>query len=193
MKNMSLKLSLPLVILLLSGYLLADRSAQEPNLGVRYVSIAKCLEGFKSAQEELQRMREAFSAKSERLMLREASNREKEGELMVMDPNSEEFAEARHQLQQDKLSLKQDEEFLADLVAQRQGELFLRAYKAIQKAAAELGAREGFSSIMFSPGDFSQMPMDMGALNSIESKDVLWANPNYDVTSSIVSILNGEG
>jgi len=193
MKKIPMKLSLSLALLVLSGSLVANRVAQDPDAGVRYISIPKCLNGYKSFQEESQRMTESFSARNERLKLRQASLREREGELMVMDPLSKEFIEARHQLQQDEMNLKQDRDFVADLVANRQGELILNNYQAIQQAAEELGAREGFGAILLDHGDYSQMPMDRGTLNLIQGYDVLWTNPNYDVTAAVVDILNGEG
>ncbi|MDP7245554.1 MAG: OmpH family outer membrane protein [Planctomycetota bacterium] len=189
-----MKLSLSLTLLVLSGSLVANRVAQDPDAGVRYISITKCLNGYKSFQEESQRMTESFSARNERLKLRQASLREREGELMVMDPLSKEFIEARHQLQQDAMNLKQDRDFVADLVANRREELFLNNYQAIQQAAEELGAREGFGAILLDHGDYSQMPMDrVTLLNLIQGYDVLWTNPNYDVTAAVVDILNGEG
>ncbi|MBO46606.1 MAG: hypothetical protein CMJ96_06875 [Planctomycetes bacterium] len=194
MKKIPMKLSLSLTLLVLSGSLVANRVAQDPDAGVRYISIPKCLNGYKSFQEESQRMTESFSARNERLKLRQASLREREGELMVMDPLSKEFIEARHQLQQDAMNLKQDRDFVADLVANRQGELILNNYQAIQQAAEELGAREGFGAILLDHGDYSQMPMDrVTLLNLIQGYDVLWTNPNYDVTAAVVDILNGEG
>jgi len=193
MKKIPMKLSLSLTLLVLSGSLVANRVAQDPDAGVRYISIPKCLNGYKSFQEESQRMTESFSARNERLKLRQASLREREGELMVMDPLSKEFIEARHQLQQDEMNLKQDRDFVADLVANRQGELILNNFQAIQQAAEELGAREGFGAILLDHGDYSQMPMDRGTLNLIQGYDVLWTNPNYDVTAAVVDILNGEG
>jgi Skp family chaperone for outer membrane proteins len=194
MKKIPMKLSLSLTLLVLSGSLVANRVAQDPDAGVRYISIPKCLNGYKSFQEESQRMTESFSARNERLKLRQASLREREGELMVMDPLSKEFIEARHQLQQDAMNLKQDRDFVADLVANRREELFLNNYQAIQQAAEELGAREGFGAILLDHGDYSQMPMDrVTLLNLIQGYDVLWTNPNYDVTAAVVDILNGEG
>jgi|GEM_PF-1055633 Skp family chaperone for outer membrane proteins len=194
MKKIPMKLSLSLTLLVLSGSLVANRVAQDPDAGVRYISIPKCLNGYKSFQEESQRMTESFSARNERLKLRQASLREREGELMVMDPLSKEFIEARHQLQQDAMNLKQDRDFVADLVANRHEELFLNNYQAIQQAAEELGAREGFGAILLDHGDYSQMPMDrVTLLNLIQGYDVLWTNPNYDVTAAVVDILNGEG
>ena len=193
MKKIPMKLSLSLTLLVLSGSLVANRVAQDPDAGVRYISITKCLNGYKSFQEESQRMTESFSARNERLKLRQASLREREGELMVMDPLSKEFIEARHQLQQDEMNLKQDRDFVADLVANRQGELILNNYQAIQQAAEELGAREGFGAILLDHGEYSQMPMDRVTLNLIQGYDVLWTNPNYDVTAAVVDILNGEG
>tara|TARA_B100001964_G_C14211180_1_gene590599 strand:- start:937 stop:1521 length:585 start_codon:yes stop_codon:yes gene_type:complete len=194
MKKIPMKLSLSLTLLVLSGSLVANRVAQDPDAGVRYISIPKCLNGYKSFQEESQRMTESFSARNERLKLRQASLREREGELMVMDPLSKEFIEARHQLQQDEMNLKQDRDFVADLVANRHEELFLNNYQAIQQAAEELGAREGFGAILLDHGDYSQMPMDrVTLLNLIQGYDVLWTNPNYDVTAAVVDILNGEG
>jgi hypothetical protein len=71
--------------------------------------------------------------------------------------------------------------------------LILNNFQAIQQAAEELGAREGFGAILLDHGDYSQMPMDRGTLNLIQGYDVLWTNPNYDVTAAVVDILNGEG
>jgi Skp family chaperone for outer membrane proteins len=111
-----------------------------------------------------------------------------------MDPSSVEFVERRFSLETEKLTIERDRKFLTELLARRRMELMYYSYAAVQRAASELAAREGYGAVIVVPLELPPQPIDLpGAIDSIKTSSILWTNPNYDVTDQVIEILNGGG
>ena len=177
-----------------TGFLMADRNAQDPNGGVRYVDVDKCFDAYGQIASQVELLNIEFKGKYEAMQAREAALGQAEGELAIMDPSSVEFVEKRFSLQSEQLTIERDRKFLNELLARRRMELMYNSYVAVQRAASELAAREGFGAVIVVPRELPPQPIDLvGAIDSLKSNSVLWTNPNYDVTEQVIEILNGGG
>jgi len=156
--------------------------------------MGKCFEAYEQTRSDIQALRGEFNAKAEAIKARETELQGIEGELAIMDPASSQFAERSFKWESEKLTIERDRKFLTELLKRRQMELMYGSYLAVQAAAAELAARDGYGAVLIIPEQLPARPQDwMSAMDVINTRSVLWPNPNYDVTEQVLLILNGIG
>ena len=189
----------PAALVLCSGLLVAGRPFAEPDPGLRYVDMARCFDNYEAARQEMLRLRDELAEKKKDFDAREAALREIDGELSVMDPSSSEFAQRVHELESSKMALDRDRKFALDRVQMRRLELLVESYRAVSEAAAEVGAQRGYGGIVIIPAPVAELPSDPKEraeaiqlrVEDLESRQVLWTNPAYDVTDEVLAALNG--
>ncbi|MFQ5747916.1 MAG: OmpH family outer membrane protein [Planctomycetota bacterium] len=170
----------------------ALQGAPEPSETVRYVDMQRCFDAYKPVLEEMTRLKEGLRKKTEDFKKREEDIRQRQNELSVLDVNSAEYQEKAFQLESDRMVLERDKKFILDELDNQRMALFIRAYRAVQDAAAKVGAREGFGAILMVPGDLDKLPpTQKAAVEDLQSRSVLWTNPNYDVTQQVIDTLDG--
>ncbi|KAA3604477.1 MAG: OmpH family outer membrane protein [Planctomycetota bacterium] len=179
-------------ILVVAGALLADfRPAPlVAEGGIRFVDMQRCLDNFPAVQAEMEALRNEFGKKAEEVKVREAKIDSMQGELAIMDPNSDEYLMKRYEAEAAIKDLERDDQFWRSLLEKKRLELFLRSYSLIQEAAAQYAQSQGFSAILVRPGPMEELPKDLqSAVQSLQMRPVLWANPAYDVTEQVIPLL----
>jgi len=193
MKTLHQTLLPVILVATLSGWLVADRSAQDPSGSVRFLNVQACFDQYQAAQEEIAALSATFSGRMEGFRAREAKLLELEGELAILDPASPEFMRRRHELEGMKMTLERDMQFTGGELQLAQSQLFVRSYQAVEAAAAELAAREGYSAVLVIPDGTNQLPEDpQQALDYLRRRNIVWTNPNFNVSDAVAAILNGE-
>ncbi len=174
------------------GSLLADRQAQDPEPGVRYVDLQLCLDSYAVAQQELVAMGQYADARKVEFEQRQAALQTSREELRMMDPNSEAFVNEGYRIQSAETQLQNDVQFAQQRLQLRESDLLVRTWMAVQAAAAEVGAREGFGAVVVVPKDMDPelLQQPNNALEALQNRNLLWANPTYDVSDLVIEVLN---
>lgn len=178
------------VLFLGAGLLSADRAAQDPTQGLRFVDLQRCFEGYAPVQSEMDRLREALNRKIQEFKGREAALKEQESELSLLDPGSEAYAEKAFGLESSRVALDRDRQFTLDRLQTQRLQLFVRSYEDVQRAAVELGGSRGYGAVLVVPPPADKLPADLQSRTEIlQNRSVLWSNPTYDVTDEVLRIL----
>ncbi len=174
------------------GVLLAERQSPDPDPGVRYVDLQRCLDSYQAAQQELVRINEKAAGMRASFEERRAAIEGREEDMRVMDPNSEAFLLEGYQIEADKQRLQADMQFATQRLQNEESALLVRTWLAVQRAAAEVGARENFGAVIVVPKDMdAEMLSQPGAaLEALQYRNLLWSNPNYDVSDQVIAVLN---
>jgi Skp family chaperone for outer membrane proteins len=175
-----------------AGALLADRSAQDPDPGVRYVDLQRCLDTYQAAQKELTAINQRATDFQQAFSAREAALQGRRDEMRVMDPASEAYAAEAHAIEADLQRLRSDMDFARQQLQNAESQLLVRTWTMVQKAASRVGAREGFGAVMVIPKDLDPelLQQPAAALEALQYRNLLWSNPSYDVTELVVEVLN---
>lgn len=157
---------------------------------VRFVDLQRCFQEHPPLQGELQRLREEFDGRAKEINAREASVREMKGALDVLERGTDEYARKAYEYETAAMLLDREKKFTLERLQHQRMELYRRAYPAVQRAAAEAGAREGFAAVLVLPDPLEELPQDLqAAVESLQGRAVLWANPAYDVTDLVLEAL----
>ncbi len=169
----------------------ALQGAPAPSETTRYVDMQRCFDAYKPVLEEMSRLKEGLKKTTATFKSRGEDIQQRQNELSVLDANSTEYREKAFQLESDRMLLERDKKFVLDKLDNQRMALFIRAYRAVQAAAAQVGAREGFGAILMVPGDLDKLPpTQKAAVEDLQSRSVLWTNPNYDITPQVIEALN---
>ncbi|RMH03447.1 MAG: OmpH family outer membrane protein [Planctomycetota bacterium] len=193
MKALPTPLLVAAALLLAAAGLVAGRLAPPPaDPGIRYVDLQRCLDGHQAAQAELRAMSEFADQRKAEFEARQKELEAARDELRTMDPDSEAYVEESYRIQSEEQRLKSDVDFLRQRLQLRESDLLVRTWHAVQRAAAEVGAREGFGAVMVVPKDLDPALLDQpqAALEALQFRNLLWANPSYDVTDLVLEVLN---
>ncbi|MBC8328528.1 MAG: OmpH family outer membrane protein [Planctomycetes bacterium] len=187
----------PLILVLAAalfaaGGLLADRSAPDPGPGVRYVDLQRCLDSYAVAQEELVQMGVFADGRKAEFEKRRTALLARKEDLRTMDPGSEAFVNEGYRIQSAETQLQSDVQFAQQRLQLRESDLLVRTWLAVQRAAAQVGAREGFGAVVVVPKDMDSALLQQpnAALEALQNRNLLWANPSYDVSELVIEVLN---
>lgn len=178
--------------LVVAGGLLAGRGWPDPDPGLRYVDLQRCLDGYTAAQTELVALNKFAADLGADLRKREAELKAEESELRLLDPASEEYAARAHALQTGQAQLQADADFERQRLQRRESDLLVRTYLQVQRAAAEVAAREGFGGVMTIPKDLGPelLRQPTVALEALQNRNLLWTNPSFEITDMVLEALN---
>lgn len=113
-------------------------------------------------------------------------------DLEFLDETSEAFRDGAFRIKLGEETLRARADWARQGLSEDQTAALERAMRIIHEAVQELGSREGYSSILMSPNPVAPLsgtvsPNDV--LNDMNSRWVMWRNPNYDVTDAILQIV----
>lgn len=176
-----------------ASLLFADRSAPPPvDGGIRFVDLQRVFDSSEPVKAEMEKLRAALTRSKEDFKAREASLRDQEGELQLLDPTTEQFVERAYELETSQLTLERDKQFVQSSLQARQMKLFLRSYSQVRQAADKVALENGFGAIVIVPPPVDELGGDLQArVETLNSRALLWSSPEYDVTDQIIQALNG--
>jgi Skp family chaperone for outer membrane proteins len=191
MKYISLLL---LLVLTFAGALVAGRSSAEPSESVRYIDMQKCLTGYRAGQAEMETFNEISRSRESALMAQRSELQNRGSELEILDPASVEFREGKAKINDDIAQFQRDVKRFQEEQQLEILQVQARAFKQIFEAARIVGEQNGFSAVMRSPGTLPTVDAEPRALlDYFDFTQLLWTNPNYDVSELVLKVLNGEG
>ena len=181
------------LLVALAGSVFADRTAADPMEGVRYVDVQRVLVEWETLQKEGEAIQAKYKSQFEDLTQQRSSLENSKMDLDTLDPTTEAFREANFRIKLGEETLRARAEWARQGLGEEQTAALERAMRIIHSAVQELGSREGYSSILMSPNPVAALSETVSAndvLNDMNSRWVMWRNPNYDVTDEILQIVN---
>jgi len=134
-----------------------------------------------------------YQAQFEELKQQGAGLESAQMDLEFLDETSEAFRDAAFRIKLGEETLRARADWARQSLGEDQTADLERAMRIIHEAVQELGSREGYSSILMSPNPVAPLSDTVSAtdvLNDMNSRWVMWRNPNYDVTDAILQIVN---
>lgn len=180
------------LLVALAGSVFADRTAADPMEGVRYVDVQRVLVEWESLQQQGEVIQAKFKAQFESFTQQRVGLEDAKLDLKMLDPTSDSFREASFQIKLGEETLRARAEWASQSLGAEQTAALERAMRMIHEATQELGSREGYSSILMAPNTVPPLGENVSAndvLNDMNSRWVMWRNPNYDVTDEILQIV----
>jgi len=180
------------LLVALAGSVFADRTAADPMEGVRYVDVQRVLVEWETLQEQGEAIQAKYKAQFDSFNQLKDSLENEKLDLDTLDPSTESFREASFRIKLGEETLRARAEWARQGLGEEQTIALERAMRMIHQAVLELGSREGYSSILMAPNPVAPLSENVSAndvLNDMNSRWVMWRNPNYDVTDAILQIV----
>lgn len=177
----------------LTGGLIAGRSSAAPSDAVRSVDIPRILQEFEPMARDYESLRAKYQPHSDRLRLVSDEIKSEKGALAQLDRESEEYAQRAFALQLREKTLQEEADFWVNAQRRDHEDLLERSVRRIHAACAAYGVRSGVSAVLMRPGPLPGGADDRASLRDLESRWIIWANPDHDVTDAVLSILREEG
>ena len=175
----------------LTGSLVANRNAAEPQDMVRYVDFSRCMTESVAHQSAIANLAASFAPIREQLEQRAGVLQKKYSELEIKDPSSESYALLRSQIKYAEENLKFDGQMAQRQASDNENELFARVLVQINQACAAVGERNGYSALFAKEMRLNIQFPDVATKVDVLSKRTLnWSNPAYDVTDQVIEMLN---
>ena len=175
----------------LTGSLVANRNAAEPQDMVRYVDFSRCMTESVAHQSAIANLAASFAPIREQLEQRAGVLQKKYSELEIKDPSSESYALLRSQIKYAEENLKFDGQMAQRQASDNENELFARVLVQINQACAAVGERNGYSALFFKEmGPNVQFPDTATKVDMLSKRTLNWSNPAYDVTDQVIEMLN---
>ena len=175
----------------LTGSLVANRNAAEPQDMVRYVDFSRCMTESVAHQSAIANLGANFAQIREQLEQQAAVLQKKYSELEIKDPSSESYNILRSQIKYAEENLKFDGQMAQRQASDNENELFARALVQINQACAAVGERNGYSALFAKEMNLNVRFPDVATKVDVLSKRTLnWSNPAYDVTDQVIEMLN---
>ncbi|MDA0666395.1 MAG: OmpH family outer membrane protein [Planctomycetota bacterium] len=181
------------LLVALAGFVFADRTAADPMEGVRYVDVQRVLVEWETLQKEGESIQAKYKAQFEELNQERSGLENAKMDLDTLDPATGAFREATFRIKLGEETLRARAEWARQGLGEDQTAALERAMRIIHEAVQELGSREGYSSILMAPNPVASLSDTVSTndvLNDMNSRWVMWRNPNYDVTDEILQIVN---
>lgn len=171
------------------GGLLAGRGPAATE-AVRTVDFARILEEFEPFNAAYQEMMDRYRPEFERLRQNNEHIKLQRGELATMDENSDAYRVRKFEIEVQEKSLSTHIEFWNASQRRDRARLLQRSVTRIHEACAEYGRRTGVSAVLMKPGTLPGETEDTDAvLRELESRWVVWAHEDHDVTEQVLAIL----
>jgi Skp family chaperone for outer membrane proteins len=184
---------LPAALVLAFGTtaLLADHESQQPDaMCLRFVDMQVVFEKYDPVLGAMTSLRDQLERKKKEFDAREDALKDQAGELALLDPSTDAYAEKAFNLDKSRNSLERDRQFTFEVLQRKRFDLFSRSYAEVQAAAEKLGAERGYGAILVVPPPVENLPTDLQSrVQALQSRSVLYANPAYDVTSEVLDVL----
>jgi len=175
----------------LTGSLVANRNAAEPQDMVRYVDFSRCMTESVAHQSAIANLGANFAQIREQLEQQAAVLQKKYSELEIKDPSSESYNILRSQIKYAEENLKFDGQMAQRQASDKENELFARVLVQINQACAAVGERNGYSALFAKEMNLNVRFPDVATKVDVLSKRTLnWSNPAYDVTDQVIEMLN---
>jgi Skp family chaperone for outer membrane proteins len=173
-----------------AGGLLAHRDAAEPTETVRSVDVARVLEEFEPFTATYEALKAKYKPEVDLLRQMSESIKQQQGELASMDQNSEQYRVQSFEVEVLQKTLQAKFEFW-DAAQRRERERLLQmSVSRIYEACAEYGRRSGIGAVVMKPAPLPEAgETSSAALRDLESRWVIWAHADHDVTDQILAIL----
>ena len=179
------------LLIALTGSLVANRNAAEPQDMVRYVDLSRCMSESVVHRAAVGNFSENFDQVKQQLEQRADVLREKYSELEIKDPFSESHKALLSQIKYAEESLKFDGQMAQRQASDQNDELFARVLVQINQACAAVGERNGYSALFFKEmGPNVQFPDTATKVDMLSKRTLNWSNPAYDVTDQVIEMLN---
>lgn len=179
------------LLIALTGSLIANRNAAEPQDMVRYVDFSRCMTESDAHQSAVANLAASLSQIRQQLDQQAEIIQKKYSELEIKDPSSEGYNILRSQIKYAEEKLKFDRQMAQRRVADQENELFARILVQINQACAAVGARNGYSALFAKEmGLDSQFPDVATKVDMLSKRTLNWSNPAYDVTDQVIEALN---
>ena len=175
----------------LTGSLVANRNAAEPQDMVRYVDFSRCMAESIAHQSAIANLAANFAPIRERLEQQAGVLQKKYSELEIKDPSSESYSLLHSQIKYAEDNLKFDGQMAQRQASDKENELFARVLVQINQACAAVGERNGYSALFAKEMNLNVQFPDVATKVDVLSKRTLnWSNPAYDVTDQVIEMLN---
>ena len=181
------------LVVALAGSIFADRTAADPMEGVRYVDVQRVLVEWEALQKDGEAIQTKYKTQFDGFSQLRTELEDSRMDLETLSPNSAAFREASFRIKLGEETLRARAEWARQGLSEEQTAVLERAMRVIHEAVQELGSREGYSSILMAPNPIAPLSDTVSAndvLNDMNSRWVMWRNPNYDVTDAILQIVN---
>ena len=179
------------LLIALTGSLVANRNAAAPQDMVRYVDILRCMDAsaaFRAEKAQLT-VRSDNAAKGIKQM-RDALQ-QKSSELAILDTSSERFRTLRRELQYDEAAIDFRSNLLQSQLTDKDFEIAQRVLVQINQACAAVGERNGYSALFAKEANLNvQFPEVATKVDVLLKRTLNWSNPAYDVTGQVIEMLN---
>lgn len=181
------------LVVALAGSIFADRTAADPMEGVRYVDVQRVLVEWEALQKDGEAIQTKYKAQFDGFSQQRMNLENEKMDLETLDKSGEAFREASFRIKLGEETLRARAEWARQSLGEEQTAVLERAMRVIHEAVQELGSREGYSSILMAPNPVAPLSEQVTAndvLNDMNSRWVMWRNPNYDVTDAILQIVS---
>jgi Skp family chaperone for outer membrane proteins len=179
------------LLIALTGSLVANRNTAEPQDMVRYVDFSRCMAESTAHQSAIANLTTSFAQIRQQLEQQAAVVQKKYSELEIKDPSSESYKTLRSQIKYDEENLKFDGQMAQRRASDQENELFARVLVQINQACAAVGERNGYSALFAKEmGLNAQFPDVATKVDMLSKRTLNWSNPAYDVTDQVIEMLN---
>ena len=178
--------------LALAAGLQAGRAAAATD-AVRSVDVARVLQEHEPMRKEYEALRDKYQPQGDRLRKESDAIKAEKGQIAQLDRGSEEFAVRSFNVQLREKTLEEELEFWTAAQRRESEDLLARSVRRIHAACDELGRRSGVSAIVMRPGALPDAADARSSLRELESRWVVWSNPDHDVSDAVLAILREQG
>lgn len=186
-------LCLALAAAALAGGLIAGRASAPPSDSVRSVDIPRVLQEFEPMARQYEALRVKYQAQGDRLRQLSDAIKSEKGALAQLDKSSEEFAVRSFQIQLREKTLEEELQFWTGAQRGENEALLEQSVRRIHAACEDYGKRTGVSAVIMRPGPLPAAGDTRNALRDLESRWIVWSNPDHDVTEAVLAILREQG
>ncbi len=177
----------------LSGGLLASRAFAPPSDAVRSVDISRLLQEFEPVAKQYEALRAKYQAQGDRLRQISDAIKSEKGALAQLDKSSEEYAVRSFQVQLRDKGLEEELNFWTEAQRRENEALLDASVRRIHAACEDYGKRTGVSAVIMRPGPLPGGGDPRNSLRDLESRWIIWSNPDHDVTDAVLAILREQG
>jgi Skp family chaperone for outer membrane proteins len=179
------------LLIALTGSLVANRNVAEPQDVVRYVDFSRCMTESDDYQAAVANLAARLSQIELQLQQKADALKEKYSELEIKDPTSESYNTLLSQLKYSEESLKFDRQMAQRQLSDQDNELFARVLVQINQACAAVGERRGYSALFAKEIGLNAQFRDVATkVEMLSTRTLNWSNPDHDVTNEVIEMLN---
>ncbi len=179
------------LLIALTGSLVANRNVADPQEGVRYVDVTRCLMESVEYRAAKEGLIGEFKKVEQQLQEQIDMLQKKFAELELKDPASDSFIQLKKQIRYAEEKLKFDQQMAQAQFAELDNELIARVLIQVNQACAIVGERNGYSGVFTKEMNLNvAFPDTATKIDILSKRSINWSNSAYDVTNQVVELMN---